>query len=109
MFLEPWNQSPVLIFSAKETDPRERHAGDEVAFAPLDHIIWLERVNRGIKREVWSLVPGRYMAELMLMGRESSGCVLGRHVEIVRSLGASIAALATLRTCGRREERAKDG
>lgn len=96
MFLAPWGQLLIRNLSAKETDPRERHAGDEVSFAPLDQVVWLERVNRRVWWEVWSLVPGMYMVELMQTDRGSSGYVLGLCGGIVRSPEASIAVLVTL-------------
>ena len=45
--------------------------------------------------EIWSDIPGNYTVSLRQMGRGSSECGLGRYVGIVRSLGASIAVLAT--------------
>lgn len=41
---------PSLLL-CNETDPRERHADNKVPFAPLDQVIWLERVNHGME---WS-------------------------------------------------------
>jgi hypothetical protein len=79
-----------------ETDPCERHASDQIAFAPLETLseIWSGglTVARG---SVWSDIPGGYTVSLMQMGPESSGYVLGRYVGTVHSPGASIAVLAT--------------
>lgn len=50
--------------------------------------------------ELWSAVPGMYMVELWLTDRGRNGCVLGRYGGIVRTPGASIAALATLESYG---------